>query len=1399
VVGFEASSNEIRGEGLSTFAGRWYSRVHANACDLLSPVQITKLRLAGFKSFVHPTELAIESGLTGVVGPNGCGKSNLIDALRWVMGETSARGLRGGEMDDVIFAGTGARPAFDLAEVGLHIEAPEVALPGLGELDDLDLSRRIGRGVGSVFRVNGKELRARDVQLLFADAASGARSAAIVGQGQIGALLDAKPGDRRRLIEEAAGVGGLQARRHEAELKLQAAEANLVRVQDLLLALEEQHQSLCKQARQAERYRKLSAACRQTEAALLVGRSRLARAELVAAEAALCDGRAGATSQAELLTAARLERERAAEALAGLRAAEAELATELARLSERLGMYDDQAARIEGNRARLEERERQIGQDVAHGEASLEDARATEQRLAVERRALATTIEQLTGELDRAAAAEAEAEATAAAADAELRQALTVVAAAEAGLRQLADRREQAGRDRQALADARQDLDARLAELAASPAQGNPDGAPKPANAVAAEVQAATAVEQAAEAALEAADQQRETTRAAFQAAADRVREAQERRRARQEQEQQRQQLLERQAELDRRRARLAERAAEIGARTDAGGARRAALELPRLEDQLAAAERALGAADADVAAADMTTAEAGAALERARRAVQEQQLALDRLQTEAAALAQLAGPGPDQKGVVELVRVDEGYAEALAAALGDDLIAGLDPTAPSHWRAEIGSARPSEVPALPAGCRPLAEVVTAPPALARRLAQVGVVEPADASQLQPALAQGQRLVSRDGGLWRWDGLVRRPEARDGAATRLRQQSRRRQLESLLTEARERLARAENAAGETEAEATEAAGRRQSAARERETARAALERLRETVIRARAEDAALAAGLGALAKERAALEIEGAELEGARRTLSVQLEDLPAAGAEEADARHAELDEATAGEAAAADQDRQAEAAQAQARTALQAARARLAAARDELERQRAAEQSSAAAARTQELERARIEAKLLDLERQGAELDAAESAIGTAIGEAEAELATARSRLAQGERAAGAERQARAEAGTQHARLSDRLAAASARSTTLEQELAMWSQRSAAAADRLVELAARRREVADELARMAELPATLVRQQAELRGRLAETEARRAALQAEVASAEAVLAAAETELERIEAARVEAREAAARLEARLERAQADAAAADAAVRARLGAPPEADDEALPSADQLAELEAELGRLGAARERLGAVNLRAIDEAAELALRIQTLQTEQAELTGAIERLRRAIATLNREGRERLQAAFAKVESHFEALFTRLFGGGRARLSLTDEDDPLAAGLDIAASPPGKKLQSISLLSGGEKALTALALIFAVFLTNPAPLCVLDEVDAPLDDANVERLMALLEELALGTRTRFLVVTHHPLTMARMHRLYGVTMAERGISRLVSVDLTSAVELRAIA
>jgi len=226
---------------------------------------------------------------------------------------------------------------------------------------------------------------------------------------------------------------------------------------------------------------------------------------------------------------------------------------------------------------------------------------------------------------------------------------------------------------------------------------------------------------------------------------------------------------------------------------------------------------------------------------------------------------------------------------------------------------------------------------------------------------------------------------------------------------------------------------------------------------------------------------------------------------------------------------------------------------------------------------------------------------------------------------------------------------------------------------------------------------------------------------------------------------------------------------------------------------------ELEAVERRVERLLRERDTMGPVNLRAETEATELGQQLESLESERTDLIKAIDKLRQGIAELNREGRERLLISFKQVDEHFRALFVRLFGGGRAHLQLTESDDPLEAGLEIMASPPGKRLQVLSLLSGGEQALTALALLFAVFLTNPAPICVMDEVDAPLDDANVDRFCTLVEEIAKTSRTRFLIITHHRITMARMDRLFGVTMSERGVSQLVSVDLREAEKLRATA
>src|SRR5438034_5972029 len=222
----------------------------------------------------------------------------------------------------------------------------------------------------------------------------------------------------------------------------------------------------------------------------------------------------------------------------------------------------------------------------------------------------------------------------------------------------------------------------------------------------------------------------------------------------------------------------------------------------------------------------------------------------------------------------------------------------------------------------------------------------------------------------------------------------------------------------------------------------------------------------------------------------------------------------------------------------------------------------------------------------------------------------------------------------------------------------------------------------------------------------------------------------------------------------------------------------------------------LNEIEENLEKLRRDRERLGAVNLRAEEELREVVAQHTSLTTERDDLVEAIKRLRQGIQSLNREARERLLTSFEIVNGHFKRLFVELFGGGEAALHLIESDDPLEAGLEIIAKPPGKKPQTLSLLSGGEQALTALSLIFAVFLTNPSPICVLDAVDAPLDDHNVERFCNLLEAMLERTETRFLIITHHPLTMARMHRLFGVTMMERGVSQLVSVDLETAEQMR---
>jgi chromosome segregation protein len=687
---------------------------------------------------------------------------------------------------------------------------------------------------------------------------------------------------------------------------------------------------------------------------------------------------------------------------------------------------------------------------------------------------------------------------------------------------------------------------------------------------------------------------------------------------------------------------------------------------------------------------AEVTHSAARQALDMARKPLAEAERRAQRLDTEAKTLAKLLHVETKNlwPAVIDQLTVEKGYEAALGAALGDDLEAPVEPSAPMRW---AGADIDPGDPALPSNASPLSQFVTAPHELARRLAQIGVIERADASSLTPLLRPGQRLVSREGDLWRWDGFAVAANAPTGAARRLAGKNRLADIEAELQAARGDVENQRQAAESAEADV--------AAASEEETA--ARSRWRE------------------LQRE-----------------------------ADAARDRHAAAERELSRSAAK--------------RSALAEAQARIEANREE-----------ATAARS-------------EAEHALAELPSAQG-IETELAQVRGEIERHRGHLA--------EVRAEAQALTREAELAER------RLAQIAEERAGWSRRQNGAATQLAMLNERSEEARDERVSLEGAPAAFTEKRHALIGEIANAETGRRAAADQLATAENALAEADRDARAALEAMSGAREEAARAEERFDGAKRRLADIAHEIREMLEVEPGAvaelaelkPDAPLPEVE---EIEKTLDRIRRERERLGAVNLRAEEELAEVETQHGNLTRERDDLVEAIKRLRQGIQNLNREARERLLASFEVVKSHFDRLFTRLFGGGTAELQLIESDDPLEAGLEIVARPPGKKPATLSLLSGGEQALTALALIFAVFLTNPAPICVLDEVDAPLDDHNIERFCDLLDEMTKSTDTRFVIITHNPITMARMNRLYGVTMAERGVSQLVSVDLEGAVRLR---
>lgn len=872
-------------------------------------IKFKKLKVKGFKSFVEPTEVIIEQGLTGIVGPNGCGKSNLVEAFRFVMGELSPKQMRGSELDDVIFNGTSGRPAWDIAEVTIDLDNTDRQAPSLfNHSDEIEVTRRIWRGEGSEYRVNGKEVRLKDVQLLFADAATGARSTSMVSQGRVGAIIAAKPEQRRNLLEEAAGITGLHSRRHEAELRLNATETNLERVKDLLKAQEEQLEVLKKQSKQAERYKNIQKDITKARAKVFYKRWEVEKTKLEEVSSKLKDQDKLVSDQTQEVAIGNVEYEKVQESLPNMRLKENQIAAELQKHTINL---DNQEKEIDRANSAVEEtqiRIQQIKNDMDREQFLFDDAQTNMERVREEK----SILEKQQGDLF-----------------------------------------------------------------------------------------------------LESND--------------------------------------------------------------------------------------------------------------------------IDNIETSSKR---------NNNPIIDYLDFEDGYEKAVAAVFSDELIASINEEQSSHWR--VLTYNQNSV--FPDGITKFSNLIKAPENLKKKLDFVGLIEEKSAVlSLQDNLLPGQILVSLDGEIWRWDGYVSKGK-QNSSTKAILEQLKNRRLKQLSKEEKQWM----------------------------DISSKAQQRLDE------------------LKDREVKLHQDLDELRSMPNTISTEKTRLQSL----IDDNKQEYDKIAG-----------------------------------ELQKQ---EQTANEINKKLKLE----EVKLTDLREEKIRLEGSIETINETIKQLSSQV-------------------------------NERIG---------------------------IELSG--------LFDLAEINPNKV----------------------------------------------------------------------------LG---EVDD-----------LERRLERLIAEQERLGGVNLLAEQESQELEEKVSSIKKDQSDLLAAIAKLREAIDSLNTEGRQRLLAAYGVVNENFQKLFVQLFGGGKAYLKFTDESDPLQAGLEIYASPPGKKLQNLTLLSGGEQALTALSLLFAVFLSNPAPICVLDEVDAPLDDTNVDRFCSLVEEIAKTSSTKFLVITHHRMTMARVNRLFGVTMPEQGVSQLVSVDLEKAIEIR---
>ena len=1143
-------------------------------------MKFQSVRISGFKSFLEPTEIQMNRGLTGVVGPNGCGKSNIVEAIKWIMGENSARQMRGDGMDDVIFSGTNERPSRNFAEVSIKLDNSEKKAPAIfNHYDEIEITRKIEREKGSVYRVNGKQVRARDIQLIFADNGTGARSSGIVGQGRIAQIIDSNPEDRRVILEEAANIKGLHSRRHEAELKLKGASDNLDRLSDIEQTYKEQLIELEKQGRKAARYRSVGERIRKAEATLFFNLMNNAKKEANDLDIQLKNANEN-VSQGQIKVAEHTKSQlHLANKIPDLKKDEAEKAAILQTLNITKIKLDEEKSSAQNALQNIINQINLINNDIVRESEIKEDAKKSLLTLLTEEKNLKEDSENFSTKITKAT-----------------------------------------------------DLVKKLRSIS--------DAADDKLSTITSEIYSIKSDKSDLEKRIKNLKQKIEVTQnqlANFNIEDDKNR-----------------------FKLDKEKIINLKKLIQENNQLNDGYN----VELEKLEK-----------------------------LET--RLVEEKNTAVfefNKVNLEFDSLSTLLGRDSLNSNTLEkTIGNINNLEEAIGSVLGETLLAPIlsddQPTEnATYWRDDF---KTISTASLPESVIPIVTKITKSSILDTALKGVGIVDNKEiAFKLQKELTFGQALTTPSGGLWRWDGFVQPQGVQNSYSERLQQIARLRLLQNKLPSLKEK----------------------QSLSEKR------LEECFNNIKKYKDDLANLQVKLSSLISESNELELQNTKVESKLLSSEALMKELK-------NTERMSLEEVS------------------------------------ELEKE-------------------------FNNSLNLPSLLAEELKVRNNADQSRNELTDAMA----------AEQQIKSEESFKSRNL-----------IQLGHQKENWKVREEEAKTRLISLEDRLKASQDEKNRLSTLPESFEKKEAELNTKIEEAISNRNIAADQLVKNETSLNDADKLVREAEKAVSTLREEMIKIEALLNLSKAKIQNIEDRVFEKLKIKSTELNKFINSKEEdqpiksIEILEKTLQRLLNERETLGAVNLRAEDEMNEMLNKIEVMSKERVDLEEAIAKLRSGIFELNKEGRQRLKESFEEVNENFKQLFQKLFGGGNAELRLVGNEDPLQAGLEVLASPPGKKMQLLSLLSGGEQALTAISLIFSVFLCNPAPICILDEVDAPLDDTNVGRFCDLLNQIVDETNTYFMVITHHRLTMAKMDRLFGVTMEQKGISKLVSVDLEQASRIRDIA